>query len=387
MNLPGFVKDTGFLSIALSCCLLYMAFFNGIFLDYAVHNDYSVFSYENRVCCTGHPESQHLFWVGRPIGAILLNIQFAFIDQIGDFRWLRLAAFGLLLLLLVLVYNQFHREAEGRSYEALLASLGMALLPSSILYMFWVASTVPGLVNLILVSIAYRTIYWGYTSDRYRLIKIASGYFSLGMSFFIYPPTSYGFLVFTCWRALMTNKLSNRLWAVRSYCEVAVVGIMSGMYVLALKLISTPWFISHLFKHVDEKPSGPYSTTLTLDLQERLETAQVFIKRSFELWFEGWASYPYIVLFLIVASLAIPVCGSFGLRDKLKIFLGRATIPISCFFLAGLPMVAASGGIVYTRNGYVGSAIVCVVILSGVFRLMSILNRPLVGVALGSGLY
>src|ERR1017187_7708416 len=72
------------LPFVVTSALFLLIFAPSLFLDFGVYNDYWLWSYNHHKCCFSFPETAHLFWVGRPLGALLLNLHFLSLDTAGD---------------------------------------------------------------------------------------------------------------------------------------------------------------------------------------------------------------------------------------------------------------------------------------------------------------
>jgi hypothetical protein len=369
--------------IALLVGLLFAGLFTGIFLDYGVHNDYSVFTYNNHRCCLHYPESQHLFWIGRPLGALLLNINLLFVSSIAGFKWLRLFSFGLTVLLFLAIHYQFKRETPGLARESLLTAFAIAILPAPILYVFWITNAVPGLLTAILATLAYIRVYDGYLTGDARLAK--RGYALLFVTFLIYPATSYFFLLFTCWRVLTNAKILERKWFMRTAFEFVMMGMMSGVYFIFLKLTNTPTFVKIFFSDLQPRPGGAYVASLASSLEERLAPALEYVRRAAELWFQEWIGHP-LVLSAIILAVFIPATLLAARRDTAplgsgfaRLAVARLLAPLFAFVVSAAPIVLATAGFVATRNSYVGSAIVALVVLTSIIGIAACLGRRRAG--------
>ena len=135
---------------ALAMLLLYLPAF---VFDFGVHNDYMAWSYRNDKCCLRFPESTHLLAVGRPLGALLLNLHFAAFGDIKSLAigravsWLTMiAAYYIFCLTLIKKYRLSHLFSITTGFL-------IFLLPSAILYVIWLTNFVPGsLATLISVT-------------------------------------------------------------------------------------------------------------------------------------------------------------------------------------------------------------------------------------------
>lgn len=360
--------------------LLMVPFVIPVLLDFGTHNDYSVFSYENHRCCLGYPESQHLFFIGRPLGALLLNVQLLPVDEIGDFRWLRLISCMLVVLLFLGVARLLCREAPERSSESTLAAFSITLLPAPLLYVVWATNAVPGLVALLLAVAAYFLIARAWESQtRYRIASAVLGGALLQASFYVYPPGSFCFLLFPSWRALMTRKLAEASWRWRTLTEFCVVVFASALYFLSLKIIATPQFVAAYFDDSRPKPSGVYGTSLAGGLGERMGVFADYVARSFGMWMDGWLNDPVSVLSFAIVVLLVLAIQQISEKRSFFVAAGRVAVPCAAFLMAAAPVVASSGGFATTRNVFVGSALAAMTLLAVVLNFLNGKRRVIFG--------
>ena len=118
---------------AVCCALIAVPFVITFVLDFGFHNDYSTFSYDNHRCCLGYPETQHLFVIGRPLGAVLLNVFLLPFSSIHEFIYGRVFSVLTLCVLWWLTYRIFRRNSNDPIVSAA-AALAIALLPSMLLF-------------------------------------------------------------------------------------------------------------------------------------------------------------------------------------------------------------------------------------------------------------
>src|ERR1035438_6892416 len=218
--------------------LLLVIFTGPLFLQYRVHNDYSTLAYPHNRCCLQFPETEHLFTVGRPLGAVLLNAHFLPLTSIGSFAWGRFGSFLVLAVTILISAQIFVKYIGVPPTHALLVNTLLLLLPSAVSFVFWLTNFVPGTLNMALATVSYYLVARSYEGGRRG--SALAGYGLLFLTFFIYPPSSYWFLIFTASKVVFSNDAD---W-VRRRREVA--GEMAGCialsagYFLVAKVTSPP---------------------------------------------------------------------------------------------------------------------------------------------------
>ena len=165
---------TGGLTLVVLTIVALPIFYGG----YAIHNDYYVYLYDG--CC--FPETNFLFLIGRPIGAILLNAEFQFLTGLESLRIARIFGLGLLFLIFLYTYRKFVSIQPQQQFFAWLAALLIAVLPGFLLNTIWVGNHVPGLIGTLVSIWSYYLIDGAAPGDRRRK---ALGYAVLFLSFLI----------------------------------------------------------------------------------------------------------------------------------------------------------------------------------------------------------
>ena len=109
-------------------------FIPSFFLEFAHNNDYFALSYDHSKKFFGYPESQFLFWIGRPLGALLLNAHFYFIQTFSDFPKARIVSFIIYIFTFFSIYKIFAKISTLKNSIHAFAAFLIMLLPSSVLY-------------------------------------------------------------------------------------------------------------------------------------------------------------------------------------------------------------------------------------------------------------
>lgn len=171
-------------------------------VEFGQHNDYSRWSYDAVAPVFGFPEGPHLVAIGRPLGAVLLNLHFFPIRSIVDFTVSRRIALAATLACAWLLGRFLERRAQLPAGFAACASACVFLLPSSQLYVSWVTNFVPGTLTVLLALAIYQLLErieladlrarLGWARHLWRLL-LAGSLFLAAM--WIYPPTALFLLV------------------------------------------------------------------------------------------------------------------------------------------------------------------------------------------------
>lgn len=180
---------------------------------YGFHNDYEYFCpNKNAPWWRCLLESNHLLVIGRPIGAILYNVQGRLIRRIDDLRLSRIVQLGLTLLCMWIFAHYLAKRGILPRFWSILASFSVFLLPSNQLSVLSVTQLAPGPITLLLALLTYEII------DRVRL-DLAGPHrpvFSIVLFLLvtiplveipmcIYPPTTLFMLVLTAAHVLFDS--------------------------------------------------------------------------------------------------------------------------------------------------------------------------------------
>jgi hypothetical protein len=172
------------LAFFILCLNLYPVFTK----NFAYHNDFSIWA-SNFPCCNGFNESTHLHKIGRPLGAVLLNLQLATIQKLSDLKFHRFLSVLLLLGIFSITFSIF-RKAKVETSQAFLSSLALVSLPPFILNCLWLTNSVPGMLTSFLALLLG---FWGadfFLENSASKRKIFLFCFASLLCFFIYPPSS-----------------------------------------------------------------------------------------------------------------------------------------------------------------------------------------------------
>lgn len=192
---------------ALIVVLIFLSFSPYLFFDFAFHNDFEIWAYDNKVCCSGFPETPHLIRIGRFLQAFLQNVYLSFFTDLGSLIYGRalgiaFACVGAIMLASVARKNGMDKLSS--------AAFGAAvfLLPPAQVNLGWITNFIPGLFNAVLV-LATALIFpeWKPVRDRDTAarIKLGASFLLLLAALFIYPPTAGFFLIPAMMRIMRTG--------------------------------------------------------------------------------------------------------------------------------------------------------------------------------------
>lgn len=337
--------------------VLYGIIFNSaLFAEYGICNDYLVFQYQNTKCCVDFPETQHLFWVGRPLGALLLNVHFSFLTDVASFAWARLASLIIAAATAAYVVHSLEKIAPENRMTALAVGVLIFTLPSYLLYIQWLTNLVPGILAVALSAAAYSWIDRGVAGTPSRKAPIAVGLALLFASFLIYPPNAFFYLLFTCWRAAFAAADRRRLS--RAAIDFVILGAMSGAYVLAAKLLVLPFMKAAFGLGRINRPRGTYAVNFASDIERTISVALEYVTAASNLWLMGWSG-----IFSLITAAAVVVAAVVSVHRWRSSIPERQREAVSCavtlgaILVSAAPVVAASGGFVMFRSLFVTAAL------------------------------
>ncbi len=259
----------------------YLLLFSAIYMPaliitYGFHNDFSIFDlsvrdHPGRSCCFLLPESVHLFLIGRPSQALLLNLSLLPISDLGDLRYGRAVAVLLMSLAATMLASLFSRSTSvGRPGSFVVVAL-IFVLPGAQVFVFWFMNLLPGAFNLVLAigaAVLADQIAPALLENRRILRRVGWRLLAVGLllvlSFTIYPATTPFFLVPALARLLFRD---NDEWddSVRSAIRDLLLFLSAAaIYYFLHRNIIIPLAVNVIWPGV-ELPSGIYEFSLTVD--------------------------------------------------------------------------------------------------------------------------
>ena len=382
--LYGFQWNYYFAVCALAMCLLYLPAF---VFDFAVHNDYMIWSYDNHKCCLGFPETTHLLSVGRPIGAVLLNLHFATFTDIKSLAIGR----GISLLTIMGAYYVFCliliKNYKFSPLFSVAAGFLIFLLPSAILYVVWLTNFVPGSVTALLSVAAYYLISRpreksraNSKSWRWYCLSPSFGYFVLFISFLVYPPVGIFCLIFPF---ICAAFMSSERWVGERreiVIQVAIVVCLLILYFVVTKFVLTPLLARYSEAVRDYVlPTSNYEFSFSTNPLDKLHLVNEFLAITFNLWTSNY--FPRFYLFVLFFIIALGIWRLFGVRhagggvEAVKVALQRAAMIICLIGIGAAPIFIPKDGFVAYRIVFTAASMAVVLFLWGVHGLCSAFNN------------
>ncbi|NCC03024.1 MAG: hypothetical protein EOM37_03100 [Proteobacteria bacterium] len=295
------------------------------------------------------------------MGGILLNVHFMLFEQIADFKFGRVLSTAVLVILYWVSYRLLKKDYEGDPRVCALVAFLFSLLPSMLLYVYWLANFIPGLLTMLLAAISYGLVSASRTkSGKSWKRYFFGGYGLLFLTFLIYPPTSYYFLVFVAWRALMGQSTPARGPVDKSFLDIFMVGFLSAAYFVVAKIVSNRWLVTLIFNANGQPITKEYVLSVGGSLAEHINVFIDLVVQSFSLWFVGWVPDSLI---LAVGVIFACICIWLYKRGPVEV-RGRILVWCACFFIAAAPMLVASGGFIALRNAIIGAILFLIAIVN-----------------------
>jgi hypothetical protein len=345
--------------------LLLALFLSSFPLLFGIHNDYSAWSWPFN-------ETKFLFAIGRPVQAILLNLQFWPLHTVADFSWARMASALFAAAGFLLTQHVLRTTSNWRI--AILASFLIWTLPPSLLYVLWLTNFVPGTLTAILATFSYYIVNYSFKAGgrlTSRCIR-ASGYTLLFVCFCSYPPTAYFFLVFTAWRALFwtDKRVMQRIMG-----ELVGVAILSVAYFVFLKVGNKPAMMLVYGPDIGPAPQGNYKIALSADWGARASILQSYLRKVLVLWFAPFGQAPILgICSILFFGFGTRICRAPDRRDVIN----RILCVVACFLMSIGPVVLSNTTEVETRSLFSSEAILVVVFVGAGDAILNTLRvRPL----------
>ncbi|MBF0120894.1 MAG: hypothetical protein HQK79_18860 [Desulfobacterales bacterium] len=333
--------------------LIFLIYLPAFILDFGIHNDYMIWSYENqKFSILGFPESSHLIYIGRPLGALLLNLHFIIFSGIKSLIIGRFIGYLTLILSFFLFCRIIITHYQSPPLRSLLIGLGIFTLPSVILYVIWLCNYIPGIFTILLSIIAYYLVNKGYIGKKISIYLIVSGYFLFFLSLLIYPPVSLFFLTFPFFVTLFSD---TKMWIEnrrKIFHQTIIPLILLGFYFFAAKYIITP-LIKKILPEVNNYkiPTTNYEFTVGINFKEKYEVIKELFSTTFNLWSSNYIpNFFWLILLIILISLIVTGINYYK-HEKMrsKYSLERVIFAIFLLGISAMPVIAPKGGFIAYR--------------------------------------
>lgn len=332
-----------------------MLFFMPIFgHQFGYINDYTIFEYHNNQCCFGFPETTQLFAIGRPLQAILLNIQLLFVSDIQSLQLMRLFFVFLIGIAATLFFLYIQSNLNIGQYSAALLALLTFTLPSMVINSFWVAQSIPGIVPLFFVLLAHVLLQKWHLNHHYNSLIIVGVFGLIFLSLVIYPPATFFFLTLTFIKFVFGTKDSTQAKLSDITAEVMILLVSCIGYFLSIKYVLKPILLMSNFGGMDfqshynniDTAYSAYKFSLSFDLVSKITRIHDLFVMVFSAWFPPLPMSLIIPVGLVFASIltwaSLRTPYLKHLKTPSKIVLGLAlSVFIPC--LAAIPVLVGQG--------------------------------------------
>ncbi len=188
---------TGWRYNVLIVVLICLSFSPYLLFDFAFHNDFEIWAYNNKICCSGFPETPHLIRIGRFLQAFLQNVYLSLFTDLRSLVFGR--AFGIAFACIgaIMLSSAARKNGMDRLSSAAFGA-AVFLLPPAQVNLGWITNFVPGLFNAVLVLFtAFIFPEWRSLQVRERSarVRLGASFLLLLAALFIYPPTAGFFLL------------------------------------------------------------------------------------------------------------------------------------------------------------------------------------------------
>lgn len=346
--------------------VLFVFFWVVIFLSAPVSNrqfgylnDYSTFEYNNQTCCLGFPETTQVIAIGRPLQAVLLNIQLFFVKDINSFELLRLISSFLIGMAASLFYLYTRRILIISQLSAALLAILTFTLPSMVINSFWVAQSIAGIFPLFLVIGAHSLLGKVDVTQKLRsgIINMIGVVILLILSFCIYQPTTFFFFTLTVLKLIFGTQESRKESYRRVGLEIFLLFLSSLIYLFIVKygikpilIKDNPWGLEfrELYEQMDVTNSAYSFSIFNSDLKAKISRISDLFSLILSSWFP---IFPH-KLFLILAPLYLGTSSYVLMKSpfggKIESLYVRFIIGIAISI--ALPCIAAAPVLVAQAN-------------------------------------
>ena len=260
--------------------LVFFIYLPAFVTSFGMHNDYSFLGYDPSENWLGFPETDHLFAIGRPIGAVLLNVHGLFLRSLESFDCARFVSLVVSLVSAWLVLRYLADQLQVDVVVSTAIAFCMLLLPSGQVYVLWLTNFVPGALNVLLSLLCYRILERAGPQELLRGNRRSLGWATAAFAFFIfnlsiYPPTALTFLALTFANILYSPTTEWPRVRYKVIRDLLFAGLGMLVYLAAFKLIVLPLFYSYgsdVYRETVDNINGEgeYRFQMTTNLAEKV---------------------------------------------------------------------------------------------------------------------
>lgn len=310
--------------------LIFLIFFAvQITRDFVIHNDWVLLYPASQSLL--HPESSHLVWIGRPVGALLLNIQYYIVDSVLGLRVFRLLSILIyfISLYVVLIYLKKFKIRIGQ-----MTLIFYLCLPSNLLYLVWSSNFIPGMMTQIILLLCF-VIY-----IKIKSLKLVI-FMGLLITYLAYPPNTMLWLTYLF--ALYHFEKNQKILIDILKSFIFIILIQVSLSTIYQNLLDNSWF--NFLGSAPENSS--YSLSPNFEFQTLMNNfIQLYLDQS-QLWFLGQKE---IGVFSTIIISLILIFAFIKNRNNFLLFL-------IVYVLVNVVNIFANGNNVLVRNTLAGTSL------------------------------
>lgn len=340
-------------------CVVYLPI---LIIDFGLHVDYARWASYRGTGFFVFPESNYLFMIGRPISAILVNLQCAIVQTIHDFSVVRAITFVLMALCAISFYIYIKKRLLIEHFWALTISFCVFTLPPMQTHFAFISSGGQGPATILFVIFAYLLV------DRVRMgedfslmhaklyiLYMITACIIYLIAMFCYPPNAMFFLVFTFAHLIFSNfedYPKTRFIIIR---DILFCGISMILFFFLLKFIYLPFMqsLSPEFKSLGESlKQSNYRFVLNITMARGLifgNMSTIGFGGIYDLWFAPGKVVPVIIgiltsgiTFIFIRLFFTNNMKDLSFRRKLGWSLQMAIIAIVIVLMVNAPVLLSN---------------------------------------------
>ena len=227
--------------VLLVFCLTTYAYAPIFFHYFGFHNDYRLWERSSADGFFSFLETRHLFGIGRPLLAILLNLHLMFIHNMHTLHMAQVCSVISIAITATAFFLHTQKTLNISLAGAALLAVLTFTLPSMAISAFWVTNYVSGIVALWVAFAAFLLIQYQPTKLFYA---IAAGLL-LYIDFLIYPPSTFFFITLTALLVLFGPKKTAAYSLKTVWSAIIIMLITAALYFISITFIFKPYFLSH----------------------------------------------------------------------------------------------------------------------------------------------